>query len=330
VRDALQHGLVLDAIVLLTVLLALAYHTRVSIPRPPVGRFVGSDVLVMVVLLVVMPFAYLHLPEWIVAAVFGITTFVIVQLTLSPIAGGRRAGALAGVLCAADLGFAIAGWSTALLTVNGLLVATLTVGVVNIWVQTGMTAGHIALFAAALTGYDTLATAASTLTSSFVEHLDGLPYAPMLVVGQGAGAASIGLGDCLLLAVWPLVAYRTYGRAAGLLAVIVDVALLAGLFTAFATGVFTSGVPVLTVLGPLIVAQYFCWRRSMRLPDDATRDYLARAAWRSPDGAGSDDWIAVHDDVIVGSGPTPATAYRAARRAGHAESDLVVLGRRPA
>ena len=65
-------------------------------------------------------------------------------------------------------------------------------------------------------------------------------------------------------------------------------------------------------------------------------DYDTLSFWLHdglPGGSGPQDLALLlynSDDVIVGSGPTPATAYRAARRVGHAESDLVVLGRRPA
>jgi hypothetical protein len=157
-----------------------------------------------------------------------------------------------------------------------------TVSVVNLWVQAGMSAGHIASFAAALTLYDTAATAVTSLTSDFIGRVDGLPFAPVITAGHGATAAVIGLGDCLLLAAWPVVARRTYGPAAAAIAVGVDAALLTTLYLGFATGVLTGTIPVLTALGPLIVVQYWYWTRRTPAPIDRSRDALVRTADLEP------------------------------------------------
>lgn len=268
--------LAVDAIALATAGLALAYHARLALPRPPVGVFVASDVAVMVVILVVLPFAYLRLPGWLVAAVFGVTAFAMLQLGLAPLLGGRWAALGAAALCAAEIALSIVD-SPALPPLNDLVLVALTIAVVNLWAQTGMTPGQLAAFAAALTVYDTLATALTSLTSDFVGHLHGLPFAPVVTVGPGAAAAAIGLGDCLLLAAWPVVARRAFGPGAAALAVGVDAALLALLYLGFGTGVLTGAVPVMTALGPLIVAQYAYWRRRTRMLPDHSRDALVPA-----------------------------------------------------
>jgi hypothetical protein len=261
VTALLASGLALDAGVLATIALAVGYLLRVVMPRPPVGRFVWSDILVMIVVLVVMPFAYIHMPIGLVMAVFGLTMFVVVQVTLAPMLGGNIAALTAVALCAADVGAALAGWKIVLLVVNDFVVIAVTVGVTNMWAQTGMTPGHVAGLAAALAVYDTLATGLSSMTLDFVGRVAGMPFAPMLAVQYGSSPALIGLGDCLMLTIWPLVAARTYGWAAARWAVAVNMAVLGAIFFGLVTHVLRGGVPVLTPLGPLIVIQCLLWRR---------------------------------------------------------------------
>lgn len=186
---------------------------------------------------------------------------LIVQMTLAPLVGGGPALVAAAAICVGQVVAAAAGARTVLIVVNDLTVLLLTVGVTNLWAQTGMTPWHVAALAAALTVYDTLATGVTTLTADFVGRFLGLPLAPVLAVQYGPSPIAIGLGDCLMLALWPLVADRVYGRAAALWALAVDAGLLAVLLAGFAIRVLPSGVPVLTPLGPLMVAQVLLWHR---------------------------------------------------------------------
>ncbi|NRQ33529.1 hypothetical protein HII36_16970, partial [Nonomuraea sp. NN258] len=211
----ISHALALYALVALTVALTAAYLGRFVMPRPPVGRMVRSDIAFMIIALVAMPFAYLHVHVAVVVSIFGLVVFTFVQLTLAPVLGGRWASLAAAGLCAADVGSYLAGWPLGVLVVNDVVVILLVVGAVNLWVQAAITPSQVAALAMALTVYDTFATGLSTLTVDFVNRLDGLPFAPVLATSHGPSPSLIGLGDCLMLSLWPVVALRAYGKAAG-------------------------------------------------------------------------------------------------------------------
>lgn len=261
--DLLVRGAALDCLVVATVVAAAAYRRWLRMPRPPVGRFVWSDIWVMVAAIVGLPFAYVHLPVWAVVGLFGLVVFLVLQATLTPLLGGRLAALAAGAVCAAAVAAAglRPGGPAALLVVNDLVVVLLVVGATNMWAQTGMRASHVAALAAALTVYDAVATGVTSLTADFLGRFAGLPFAPVLSVGYGSNPTYIGLGDCLMLTIWPLIAARTYGRAAAACAVVADAAVLGGLLWGFATHILQGTVPLLTPLGPLIVAQHLLWRR---------------------------------------------------------------------
>ncbi|MET7462383.1 hypothetical protein [Nonomuraea sp. NPDC005501] len=303
------HVVGLHALIALAIVLAGLFLTRYAIPRPPVGRFVGADIAVMVVALVAMPFAYLHIPVGIVVTVFGVVVFTFAQLTLAPVIGGRAAAISAGLLCCGDVAAYFAGWTQAVLVLNDVAVLLLVVGAVNLWVQTAITPAQVAALAAALTCYDTLATGLSSLTLDFVTRLDGLPFAPVLATRYGADPSIAGLGDCLMLALWPLVAFRWYGRRAGWTAAGIDAVLLAVMVAAFLSG--SGAVPLLSILGPLIVVQWLFWRR--RPTAAPSRPQVEQALGGTiPGGV----WVALADGQVVGEGPTPGRARQAARLSG--------------
>ncbi|MFI7635667.1 hypothetical protein [Nonomuraea sp. NPDC049400] len=303
------HVLALNALIVLTVALAALFLSRYEIPRPPVGKFVGVDIAIMVVALVAMPFAYLHIPVGIVVTIFGIVVFTLAQLTLAPVLGGRVAALAAALLIGGDVAAYFAGWEPGVLLLNDVAVIVLVTGVVNLWVQTAITPAQVAALAAALTCYDTLATGLSSLTMDFVARLDGLPFAPVLATCYGADPSIVGLGDCLMLTLWPLVAYRRYGKRAGWTAAGIDAALLVVMATAILSG--SGAVPLLTTLGPLIVAQWLFWRR--RPAPAPSRPQVDQALGDTiPEGV----WVALADGRVVGEGPTPGRARQAARRSG--------------
>lgn len=314
--EAVLRGLVLYLLVLLTVGAAAGYFAKVTMPRPPVGRFVWADICVMVVMLVAMPFAYMHMPIALVVTIFGVVLFTVSQLALSPMLGGRNAALAAALLCAADVAAYFAGWPTAVLVVNDLTMILLTVGVANLWAQTGMKAAHVAGLAAALTVYDALATGMSSLTADFVSRVEGLPFAPILATGYGPVSSLAGLGDCLMLAVWPLVAAKAYGKAAGWWAAVTEAALLLGLTLAVLFADLEL-FPLLLPLGPLIVGQHLFWRRRDRaraLRSEPDRVELTAALADLP--AAERSWVALHEGAVVATGTSPGTARRAARQAG--------------
>jgi hypothetical protein len=261
-------AMLLRAMAIGTIGLAAVYLARVTVPRPPVGLFTRSDVAIMIIMLVIMPFAYLALPAAAVAAAFGVIVLTVVWQALSPVTGGRLAGLTAVLLCAADAAAFAAGWQPGMLIAGDLLIVLTVTGVTNLWAQAGMTPGHAAALAVALACYDMLATGLTGLTASFTSRVDGLPFAPLLAAGYHP-PVFLGLGDCLLLVIWPLVAARAYGRAAGWTGALAGVLVLGpGLaLMTYVTG-RGAGFPLATPLGLVIAAQYLYWRRR-RSPEAA-------------------------------------------------------------
>jgi hypothetical protein len=339
--STLGHLAVLDLVVLTMVLSGLGYFARVRLPRPPVGRFNRSDVIIMSCLLVVLPFGYLLVPDEVVSAVFAVMFFAAVQLTLAPLLGGRPAGVIALALVAGTAAAALLGYDAAVLVLNGVLIAVAVVGVTNLWAQTGMTAAHAAALAGVLIGYDLLATGVGSVTARFLAEVTGHPFAPLLAVTAGPAPIGLGLGDCLMLTLWPLVASKAFGKSAGRLGAAVGVVLLVAVQAALLAGIGPATSPFMVVLGPAIVVQYLAWRR-IRGAERRTRSWLgvagpdldtARRARELRDAlrvAGStttalpDTWIAIDADTIVGEGPTPGSARRAARLGGCPRVPVVV------
>lgn len=307
----IPYVLALYALVGLTVALTAAYLGRYVMARPPVGRMVGTDIAFMVGMLVVMPFAYLHVPVGVVVSIFGIMVMTLAQLTLAPVLGGRWGTVAALLLCAADVTAYAAGWPPVMLAINDLLLVLLVVGAVNLWVQAAITPGHVAALAVALTVYDTLATGLSSLTIDFVQRLQGLPFAPVLATSYGSDPSLIGLGDCLMLSIWPVVALRAYGKAAAWWAAGLEAVLLAVSIALVLGG--GRPLPLLTTLGPLIFAQWLYWRRwDARRTPVPTRPEVNLALEAETAGA----WVALSGAVPVAEGATPGLARKEARLAG--------------
>jgi uncharacterized membrane protein SpoIIM required for sporulation len=70
----------LDATLILMITGSVLYLRRVTMPRPPIGRFTSGDIAVMSVMLIVLPVAYLRLPAVAVSAVFGVVLFTAAQM----------------------------------------------------------------------------------------------------------------------------------------------------------------------------------------------------------------------------------------------------------
>ncbi len=344
---------VLTAVVAGLVAVAWAYLVRIELPRPPIGVYGGSDIVIMSALVVAAPLAYLALPKSAVAAVFGVVVFAAVQLALAPLLGGRLSALAAALLCSAVAAAWLLHHAGATEVLNDAALAVAVVGVANLWVQSGMRASQITAFAVLLTGYDLTATSLTTVMSRFADEVSGIAFAPQFVIATGRAPLGIGLGDLLMLVLFPLAAVKAFGRAAGLVAAVAAVAVTAVAAVLLGLGALGAQVPLLTLLGPVICVQYLLWRRAgyrertvaqwragtparraAASAADADTDALSaalRAAWSLPipaeygEGEGEDDgaWVAIDEGRVVGSGASMGLARKSARLNGHAGVPIV-------
>jgi hypothetical protein len=236
------------------------YFRRYPVSRPPVGVFTLTDLVLMVLFILLMPFLYLILPLWLAAGLLGLSALSVLYFTWEPLLGRRWAIWLVtlGVL-ATDLGAAfLLGTSTnGFFAVNNAVLLIFIVGIANLWAQSGMKARDVALLSAFLTIYDFLATAHSPLMSDLFTHLAGLPLTPTVAWGSSSSVLGIGVGDLLLAAVFPLVLRKAFGRPAGITGLVLALGVISTLLALPLKGVF----PVMVVLGPLIVLQYLYWSK---------------------------------------------------------------------
>ncbi|RGD56504.1 hypothetical protein DR950_00690 [Kitasatospora xanthocidica] len=329
----------LSAAVAAETALAAWYLARVRMPRPPVGVYTGGDIAVLCAGVVLAPLLYTALPAAAVSAVFGLVACLAVQFTLAPLLAATPlratpwSWAAALTATAATALAALTGHPAAARAGSDLMIATAVVGVANLWTQSGLRSGHTAALAAVLTGYDLAATTLTATTTRFFEQVQDRPFAPLLALTGGPAPVAVGLGDLLLLVLYPLVAAKAHGRTAATVAALVGLLTTSTVSACFAAGWLTSGFPLLTALGPLIVAQHLYWRRRtggerttaqwreghplpLPLPSSVGHEPAAALAAPVPDGTPPGTWLALADGRVLGAGPTPGHARRDARRHG--------------
>jgi hypothetical protein len=322
----------LPLVILALICAAAGYLRRYRLPRPPIGVYRWSDIAVMVVSVILAPFLYLALPRIIVAIVFGLILSFTVQLALSVVWGARAATGTALLATALTAGAAVARDSGPVLIGTDLMLFIAMVGVANLWVQSGIKASHVAGLAAALMVYDLCATGLTGVMGRFLTQTHDLPFAPVFALTSGPPAVAIGLGDLIMLALYPLAALRSYGQRAGIVAAAVGVLAVGLVDAGFGIGLISTGVPFLTVLGPLILLQQLYWQR--RYPRErSVRHWLegmpvAQVQPRHPSAIADalamptmslempGVWVAILDGRVVGRGSSPGRARRSAREQG--------------
>jgi hypothetical protein len=259
------------------ILLAWRYFRWYAIPRPPIGVFNLWDVMAMLCGILIIPYLYRWLPAWLVGGLLGLSALGLSYFTFEPVIASRPVlWSTVWILCVIDVlslyGFRANG--RAFFAVNNLAQVIVLVGIVNFWAQSGMKARDCAILAGALVVYDLLFTSALPLMDDLFSQLEGLPFAPLIAWSQPDGSwLSIGLGDLLLAAVFPLVMRKAYGLVAGGLGLMLAVAALVAVLVLPALGLLQATFPVMTVLGPLIVMQYLFWRRRSGI-ERTTYQYL--------------------------------------------------------
>ncbi|MEU3563293.1 hypothetical protein [Kitasatospora sp. NPDC006786] len=257
----------LSAAVAAELALAAWYLARIRMPRPPVGVYTGGDIAVLCAGVVLAPLLYTALPGAAVSAVFGLVGCLAVQFTLAPLLAAARlraapwSWAAALTATAATTLAALTGHPGAARAGSDLMIAAAVVGVANLWTQSGLRSVHTAALAAVLTAYDLTATTLTDTTARFFEQVQDRPFAPMLALTGGPAPVAVGLGDLLLLVLYPLVAAKAHGRTAAAVAALVGLLTTSAVSACFALNWLSTGFPLLTALGPLIVAQHLYWQR---------------------------------------------------------------------
>lgn len=254
------------------------YFRHAQMNRPPIGVINMRDTVVLMIALVVMPYLYLDLPLVLVTVLLAIIALTALHMTLEAMVRRRLPLWLACLgLLAADiaLGLGPGVESASFLLVNNVVLIIIVAGAANLWVQSGMRAHHVAVLAAMLTVYDIIATAQLSLMTDVLDRLTELPLMPLMAWGLPDQDTSLflGLGDVLLVTLFPLVQRKAFGRTAGLVALGVGLAVVTVMLTLLSTGAVTTTIPVMAVLGPLIVGQYWYWRHA-RGTERTTWQYL--------------------------------------------------------
>lgn len=266
-------GLVAGAVVL-----SSAFFRRFMMTRPPLGVFNLSDIAIMLVAIVVVPFLYLALPHLVVLALLTVAALSTLFFLWEPVLGSPwRVWPIVLPLVVADIVLAqrFGSMSRPALVANNLVLLGMVVGITNLWAQSGMKARDVVVLGVALIVYDYVATSVAGQMEQVIVRLAALPFVPMFAwpVGNDGTWIGIGLGDTLLAAVFPLVMRKAFGRAAGLMALVFGILALAGTTLVLFVGAIATIFPLMVVLGPLMLLQYIYWRRRCG-PERTTRQYL--------------------------------------------------------
>jgi hypothetical protein len=261
----------------LTALCGTVYFRRVRVNRPPIGVVNLRDAVILIVLLMLMPYLYLALPLAVVTGLLCVVVLTALHVTLEPLLSPLLLWATCLGLIALDVGLAVGSGveSSSFLLVNNVILGVVTIGAANLWAQSGMKAREVAILAAVLMAYDVVATWRLTVMEDVFERLAQLPLVPVVAWGlsEPETALRLGLGDLLILTVAPLVFRKAFGRVAGAVALVIGLAVVGTMLTLLATQVVTGSIPVMAVLGPLMVGQYWYWRRA-RGKERTTAEYL--------------------------------------------------------
>ncbi|KAA2262674.1 hypothetical protein F0L68_12320 [Solihabitans fulvus] len=327
-EPALSSVLVTLAGCVALVALSLFYLRRWRIERPPIGVVNLRDIVIMSVVLVLIPPLYLRLPSFGVIAVLALVFTVVLSTVLRPVLGQKASWLVALAL----VGVEIAHRSLAL---NDVLVLLVLIGAANLWVQSGMRARDVAVFAAGLTVYDALATLVFPTMVDFFGKLATLPLTPVLGWGSGSAGMAVGMGDLLVVVLWTLTLTKSRSLAAGLVGGALGLTALAALMLVLYLGWVNRGLPAMILLGPLILVQYAVLRRR---PERTWAEYAGTPPVPLPvvDPSpalkllhGSTGYLALCGDEVVATAPTAAEAARLARGVRPGQEPLLVLSSEP-
>lgn len=248
---------------LVTIALASVYFRRLQVNRPPVGVVNARDVWILLAGIVAIPYLYLALPLEVVATLLAIATIGILLFTFEPVARLWLRLVFAFGATAADIALALTlgTQSNTFLVVNNAVLAIAVIGIANLWAQSGMRAVHVAAMALGLAVYDLIATLGLPLMTDLIERLNDIPLVPFIGWRAAGDEFLLGFGDLLLLALFPLVIRKAFGRRAAAIALAVTSLVLIVLLAAVDFGLLGRIVPAMVVLGPVMAALCLVWLR---------------------------------------------------------------------
>jgi hypothetical protein len=254
------------------------YFRHCTLTRSPVGVFNLQDVGIMIGGVVLVPFLYLVLPLWLVGGLLTLSTISVLYIAGEPILHSPPAIWLAILLVVGtDFGAAslLSAGSATFLTCNDLVLVLVIIGLTNLWAQSGMKAREVTILAAILAVHDQIATSWLPLTGEMQHRLMALPFAPHIAWGvpNSSMYGSIGLGDLLIAATFPLVMRKAFGRAAGISALAIGFATIGGLLLLLWWAATPTMFSVMVLLGPVMIAQYCYWLRQIG-PERPTWQYF--------------------------------------------------------
>jgi hypothetical protein len=338
VDPSLPNVTIVLALLAIALVLAILYFLHVSLPRPPVGYYDLRDVMIMMAVVVILPLLYLRLPDAIITALLAAPFLAVVQFSLAPLVPRPFPLLVAVGVVALDIVLSMSGpetvGRTAFTVVNGALVLIAAIGVANLYVQNGMHARTVAVFAVALAVYDVIASVLFPTMVEFFFRLQSLPLAPIASWGEGEATAAIGLGDVIALVLWPLAALKAFGRIPAWVAAILGLSAVTGIFAAMSGSLVDQGLPAMVVLGPLIGLQYAFWRQrgaertiadyrggrspatlpaSAELSGVAWDSVTAGVRWLRNQGEGTpsrERYVALSRGTVIGTGAVPGEARR--------------------
>lgn len=257
------------------------YFRRYQLSRVPVGVMNVTDIAVMMVAIIALPFLYLILPVWLVAAFLLLSALSVLYASLQPMVHARWTVwlvALSLLFSDSVTVFLVGTKQNTFFAINNLILILLAVGIANLWAQSGVRARDLVALGLLLALYDFVATAQSPLMTSLLDRVSNLPLAPIIAWNSDGATLTLGLGDVLLASVFPLVMRKAYGRMAGLVAL----ALAFGAIGVLLAYPLRQGFPVMAVVGPLMAGQFLYWR--MRRGQERTmKRYLLEEPMRRSD-----------------------------------------------
>jgi hypothetical protein len=223
-RQQLIEAAVTIAAAALISVCALLFFRRVRLERPPIGRFNGRDIAILLTIIVALPFLYAALPEWALTCFLALTFASALHFGYRPVLGSTLVWLIIGLLIGANIWTSrtmegsTTGWQLWWAELD-VMVAAGAVAVANLYVQGGMKMRHVAWFSLGVAAYDVIFTGFLPLTSKLVQEFLGAPLDPSFGMRFGIDNFAIGIGDLLVYGLFVVAAYKAYGRQAARLAV---------------------------------------------------------------------------------------------------------------